>query len=343
MGLGFSILGAMVAFLWACLTVGIAMAMPAEQEFVRAIQANPRDPKAHSDYAIFLQQQGRTGESIAHFQSALELDPKSPLASFNLALALLGAERAADALGVLDKHPARTGDWYALRGSVLNTLGRHAEAIADLRRAVALDPSNPDTLYDLVITLLRTEANVEAAKYLDQGRVRFAKVGKIHAAAGALAYATGKNEQAARSYETAVKLEPAAADFHASLGDVYDATGDLAKAEAAYRRSLALDGTAAAVHVKLGKNQLKRQQAADAEAAFRNALGFDPSDAEAHFQMGKIEAARGDHGAAIGHWEKAVATNPSLKEAWYQLSLSYRRSGEPEKAARAAEQFKRLP
>ena len=319
------------------------LAMQAEQDFVRAIHANPRDPKAHGEYAIFLQQHGRTAEAIAHFQSALDLDPKSPLASFNLALALLGAERAADALAVLDRHPTRNGDWHALRGAVLNTLGRQPEAIADLKRAVAIDPSNPDTLYDLVITLLRTEANAEAAKYVDQGRVRFAKVGKIHAAAGALAYATGKNEQAARSYETAVKLEPGAADFHASLGDVYDATGDLARAEEAYRRSLALDGAVAAVHVKLGKNQLKRQQAADAEAAFRNALGFDPSDAEAHFQMGKIEAARGDHGAAIGHWEKAVATNPALKEAWYQLSLSYRRSGQPDKAAQAAEQFRKLP
>ncbi len=319
------------------------LATQTEQDFVRAIQANPRDPKAHGEYAIFLQQQGRTVEAVAHFRSALDLDPKSPLAPFNLALALLGAERPADALAVLDKHPARTGDWHALRGAVLNTLGRQPEAIADLRRAVAIDPSNPDTLYDLVITLLRTEANAEAAKYLDQGRVRFAKVGKIHAAAGALAYATGKNEQAARAYETAVKLEPAAADFHASLGDVYDATGDLAKAEAAYRRSLALDGSVAAVHVKLGKNQLKRQHAADAEAAFRNALGFDPSDAEAHFQTGKIEAARGDHAAAIGHWEKAVTTNPALKEAWYQLSLSYRRSGQAEKAARAAEEFKKLP
>lgn len=328
---------------WICVVAAIAPAVSAGQDLAQAVQANPRDPKAHGEYAIFLQQQGRTAEAIAHFRTALDLDPKSPLSSYNLALALLGSERPAEALEVLDKYPFRNGDWYALRGTVLNTLGRQADAIADLKRGTTLDPSNPDTLYDLIITLLRTEANAEAAKFIETGRMRFPKVGKIHAAAGALAYATGKNDQAARAYETAVRLEPAAADFHAALADVYDAVGDLARAEAAYRKALEIDGTAAAVYVKFGKNQLKRQQPVAAEAAFRNALGFDASDAEAHFQMGKIEAGRGDHAAAIDHWEKAVAANPGLKEAWYQLSLSYRRSGQPEKAARAAEQFKKLP
>jgi tetratricopeptide (TPR) repeat protein len=328
-------------------TLGVALAasldaMPDESDFIRAIRANPRDSRAHSGYAIFLQQQGRMVEAIAHFRSALDLDAKSPTASFNLGLALLAADRPADALAVLDEYPARNGDWHALRGAILNALGRQPEAIRDLRTAVALDPANPDTLFDLIITLLRTEANAEAGKFVELGRSRFPSTGKIHAAAGALAYATGKNDQAVRAYETAVKLEPGAADFHASLGDVYDATNDLAKAESAYRRSIELDGAVSAVYVKFAKNQLKRQEAEEAERSLRRALALDPSGAEIHFQLGKIEAGRGNHSAATGHWEKAVSVNPTLKEAWYQLSLSYRRAGEPEKAERAAKEFRKL-
>jgi tetratricopeptide (TPR) repeat protein len=292
---------------------------------------------------MFLQQRGRSAEAIVQFQRALDIDPRTPGNGENLALALLHAGRAADALAVLDKHPFSTGDHLALRGSVLLVLGRFPEAIQALRRAVALDGTNPDSLYDLAITLLKTDNTAEAIILLDRGRRRFPRVAKIHAASGMVAYLNGRNAEAVRAYRTAAKLEPDAADLHASLGDVYGATGDFDRAQSAYARSVKLDPSVAEVHVKAGRNFLKLERPGDAEAAFARALDLNPSHAEANFQLGKLAAARGNHAEAVARFEKSAGAPSPLKEAWYQLSLSYRRLGREQEAAAAMERFRKQP
>lgn len=319
-----------------------ASAQPSGAEIERALAADPRNPEIHSSYAIFLQQQGRTADAITHFRKALELAPRSPDFTYNLALALLHENQAAEALAVLDKHPFQAADHLALRGAILSVLGRFPQAIEALRRSVTLDPSNPDSLYDLALTLIKTGNSTEGATLLSRGRQRFPRIAKFHAAAGAVAYDNGRNDEAVRAYQVAVKLEPDAADLHASLGDIYDATGDLARAQAAYAKAVSLDPPTASYHLKQGRNFIKLQRPDDAQAAFLKAIARDSSLADAHFQLGKIAAARADHAAAIPHFERAVAADPSLKEAWYQLSLSHRRAGSTEKAAAALERFKKL-
>jgi len=319
-----------------------ASAQPSGREIERALAADPHNPEIHSSYAIFLQQRGRTADAITHFRKALELAPRSADFTYNLALALLHENQAAEALIVLDKHPFQAADHLALRGAVLSVLGRFPQAIEALRRSVALDPDNPDSLYDLALTLLKTGNSTEAATLLNRGRQRFPQAAKFHAAAGMVAYDNGRNDEAVRAYQAAVKLEPDAADLHASLGDIYDATGDLARAQSAYAKAVSLDPANASYHLKQGRNFVKLQRPADAQAAFTKAIARDPSLADAHFQLGKIAATRADHAAAIAHFERAVAADPSLKEAWYQLSLSHRRAGNNEKAAAALERFRKL-
>src|SRR5258706_12315759 len=174
-------------------------AQTAESGLARAVAARPRDARLHNDYGIELQRSGRAAEAAIHFRTALDLDPHYADAADNLALSLLGLDRAAEALAVLDKNPATGPDHYTLRGAVLNARGPPEQAAGALRRAVALDPGNPDYLYDLVIVLLKIDAAPEAAGLIERGRRRFPRYGKIHAAAGMVAYLTGKNVEAARA------------------------------------------------------------------------------------------------------------------------------------------------
>ncbi len=329
--------------LMVALIVAALAAYAADSELARAVATRPRDPRLHNEYGIELQRSGRVAEAEAHFRTALDLDPRYADAAYNLALSMLSGGRAAEALGVLDTHPTLAADHHGLRGAVLNALGRPEEAAGALRRAVVLAPGNPDFLYDLAIVLLKIDSTPEAAALIDRGRRRFPRSGKIHAAAGMVAYLTGKNADAAQAYETAVKLEPTAADFQASLGDVYSAADRLRPAARAYEHALRLDPGNAAYAVKAGRNLLKAQQSAKAEAMFRQALRNDTGNAEANFQLGKLVAARGDYEAAVSHYEQAVRAAPSLKEAWYQLSLSYRRLGHEEKSRAALDQFKKAP
>lgn len=332
----------MTCLLCAALARALA-AQPAEQPLRQAATARPNDAAARSRYGIFLQQQGRPAEALTHLRAAVELSPKSPEYNYNLALALLHAEQPVEALTVLDRGTFAGADHLALRGNVLNALGRADEAATALRRAVALDAANPDTLYDLALTLLKLDAGPEALPLLEQGRRRFPRIAKIHAACGMVAYQLGKDAEAVRAYETAVKLEPGAADLYAALGDVRDSTGNLSAAEAAYRTSLRLDATAAGVHVKLGRNLAKLQRPAEAEAAFVQAVKLEPANADARFELGKLALVRGDHARAVDHLRQAVASAPGLKGAWYQLGIAYQRTGDEHQSRAAMEQFRRLP
>ena len=311
-------------------------------ELVRASKGNPTDPRLQNAIGIGLQQEGRSEESLAYFREALKLDPRYADAAHNLALALLAAGRPAEALDALNKHRFDSADHHALRGAVLNSLERASEAVVPLRRAVALEPSNADYVYDLAVLLLKTDASDEAAVLVRTARKRFPRSAKIHAVSGMLAYSKGGNAEAAQEYETATKLEPEAADLWAALGDVYAAVDNVSKAEAAYARAIQLDPGSAEYRVKSGRNLLKLQRSDEAEAAFVQALEMEPRDAEAHFQLGKLAAARGDDAAAIKYFEGATALQPSLKAAWYQVSISYRRSGQHEKAREALETFRKI-
>src|SRR4029450_14159181 len=92
------------------------------QDLARAVQANPKDPRLNNAYGVMLQQQGRVEESLAYFRTAVQLDPRNGDASYNLALALLNLDRAAEALGILNQHGSNSADHDALKGAALNRL-----------------------------------------------------------------------------------------------------------------------------------------------------------------------------------------------------------------------------
>lgn len=328
---------------WLFLVMSFLGAQSPEAELRKAIAANPRNAKLHTQYGLMLSEQGRIKEAIEEFRTALQLDPRQPDSVFNLGLGLLREGRAEDALQVLERHPVSSSDYHSLRGAVLNALGRSPEAAQALRRAVALDPNNPDTTYDLAVTLLRIDAAAEAGQLLSKARARFPKVSKIHAASGMAAYASGKNEEALRAYETAVRLEPGAADLYAALGDVYDAVGELQKAEAAYDKAVTLDRSTAAYFLKYGRNQVKLQKSDLGATLLRQAIILEPANADAHFELGKLAAAGGDDRGAASHFEEVVKANPEMKQGWYQLALSYRRLGEQGKSNSAMERFRKIP
>jgi serine/threonine protein kinase/tetratricopeptide (TPR) repeat protein len=70
----------------------------ADQEFRRAIAANPSYPTAHQWYSECLYNMGRFDEAIAEAKRAQELDPLSPIISQSVADALFYARRYDDAI-----------------------------------------------------------------------------------------------------------------------------------------------------------------------------------------------------------------------------------------------------
>ncbi len=85
----------------------------AEEEYRKAIAANPNYPTAHQWYSEFLMEMGRNEEAISEARRALELDP------FSLAI---GTQM----------------------GDAFYRAGRTDEAIEQLKKTILMDPNSPD-------------------------------------------------------------------------------------------------------------------------------------------------------------------------------------------------------
>ena len=108
---------------------------------------------------------GNLAEAIAHYETALDLEPDRAEIQTSYALALMQNGDAAGALGAAEKavalDPEDGHSHYAL-GHILRVTGKTAPALASLSRAVAIDPEFMMALYEEGMLLAETGRLPEA-------------------------------------------------------------------------------------------------------------------------------------------------------------------------------------
>ena len=135
----------------------------AESEFKRAIELNPNSVEANHWYSLMLSDDlGRRREAEIYARRAAQLDPRSGIVRVNL-------------------------------GGTLENLGRFDEAIAEFRRAIEIQPSQPNA-------------------YVFMGLLE--------------AYALGRVDRAVPWFQRAAELDPTSGDAPASLTTMYLDLGD---------------------------------------------------------------------------------------------------------------------
>jgi tetratricopeptide (TPR) repeat protein len=119
----------------------------AEREFRRSLALNPNYATGRFWHAAHLAARGRSEEAIAEASRGRELDPVSPIINAGVSwmyhFARRDAEAADHARRVLELDPGFAIGRSRL-GIALKRLGRHDEAIAELREAVRLSGGAPD-------------------------------------------------------------------------------------------------------------------------------------------------------------------------------------------------------
>jgi tetratricopeptide (TPR) repeat protein len=145
----------------------------AEREYKRAIDLNPNYADAYLWYAQLLNLLCRHEESLAACIRAKELDPLNPFIAANLLWRYYYLGRSAEGITesrkLLDISP---GYWlnHWVRGLLYSSMGMYEEAIADLRKAVALSEGSLECLPDLGYAYAKAGRKTEALKILDKLR-----------------------------------------------------------------------------------------------------------------------------------------------------------------------------
>jgi TolB-like protein/Tfp pilus assembly protein PilF len=177
----------------------------AEREFKRAIALNPNDATTHASYGIYLDMMSRFEEALPEFNRAREREPASLSINIQMGIHYSFArqyEQAAKQIAtVLEMDPSFAYAHWVLGGIYLNkpTLG---DAIAEMKRALALEPSSPRYIGGVGIAYAAAGKRSEASKILgDLQELSKRRYVPPTSAANILFHMEGKTAEALEAFE----------------------------------------------------------------------------------------------------------------------------------------------
>lgn len=210
------------------------------------------DPAYHSaelGRANALELSGREDAAIEVLTQLAESHGHLPAVHIALADTLRKMERFEDAIGPYSKAIGLLGEpqvthWpvYFSRGISYEQLDRWPEAEADFRKALELQPEQPQVLNYLGYSYVEMQTNLdEALSMIERAVAGQPNSGYITDSLGWVLYRLGRYEEAVGHMERAVELMPIDPIINDHLGDVYWAVGRTREAEFQWLRALSFD------------------------------------------------------------------------------------------------------
>lgn len=222
----------------------------------RAIEAyssiapgSPLRPVADDQTAALLQALDRTDEAVALIKASMKTRPEDLGAVETLANLYRFQKKWIDAAAVYSKgvellREPKPGDWrwFYFRGIAYERLKQWPLAEKDFRKALELNPDQPQTLNYLAYTWADMGVNLEEARVmLEKAAKQANRDGHIIDSLGWVYYRLGRYEDALRELERAVGLVAGEAIVNEHLGDVYWKVGRKREAVFKWRHALALN------------------------------------------------------------------------------------------------------
>ena len=179
-----------------------------------SIRELARDPAPFHHAAEALRGQGRHEEAIASYRAALILDSEYAPAHAGMGTALFRLQRYEEALeslaraAALQPDPALAGTVQRLMGRAAQELGRFEAAAEHYAGALQIDPQDSEALDRFAMLRFGQQRYAEALERyrtlveIDGGSAQ------THVNLGATLYYLGRVDEAARSFEHALSLDP---------------------------------------------------------------------------------------------------------------------------------------
>jgi protein O-GlcNAc transferase len=294
-----------------------------------------------------LLESGLVEDSIKELSAATALDPRNADAVIALSRAYLKHREIPAAGRTLESAVARGLDpapVYAALADVYEAGGYTEHAIPAMRLAIARDPHNELYRLRYGILLNDTKAPQAAVIRLKEALQEFPDSSRLWLALGIAEQSDGKNEDAQKSFEHSLSLDPRSAPALAYLGSAYSERGQYAEAVSYYERAIAADPKLAVPYF-LAADALLKQPETDAprvEKYLSLAIELEPDFAEAHLALAKLDVRVERWPAAAAEFERAIRLDPQSAEAHYQLARVYVHLKRTEDAQRELADFRQL-
>ncbi len=119
------------------------------------------------------------------------------------------------------------------------------------------------------------------------------------------------HDEAIRTYQRVLEIEPDHAATHINLGTLYYNRQDFVSAERHYRAAVAADARYALAYFDLGNVLDETERIQDAVIAYRSAIQLAPTYADAHYNLALAYERLGEARRALLHWKTYLKLDSS--------------------------------
>uniref|UniRef100_H2SB74 Tetratricopeptide repeat domain 13 n=1 Tax=Takifugu rubripes TaxID=31033 RepID=H2SB74_TAKRU len=277
---------------------------------------------------------GLYDEAVKHFSLLLQGDPELVSAIYGRGIAygkksLQDIKNADLALYELNRVITLEPNWpevYEQRAEILSPLGRISEALADLSRAVQLQPSA--RLYRHRGTLLFISEDYVAAMEDFQQSLELKKNQPIAMLyKGLTFFHRGLLKEAIETFREALKLKSDFIDAYKSLGQAYRELGDFESAMESFQKALLLDQNHIQSLQLRGMMLYHHGSLQEAIGNFKRCLQLEPYNEVCQYMKGLSHVAMGQFYEGIKAQTKVMLNAPLLgqKASSEYLKVKYLR------------------
>ncbi|MBU1071748.1 tetratricopeptide repeat protein, partial [bacterium] len=213
------------------------------RKFMGAVASDPdAPPEILYNYALSLQREGDHELALRPLRRVVEYAPDMESAWRALASSLRHTQRFTEAAGAYGTAFALAGDPKLAfqQGYCLQRCDRPLDAAEAYRRALALDPADTKSRYNLGLALISAGEYAEALEaFRALGELETDSY-RVHFNTGVCQQNLGRHEEALIAYEAALEIDETSAVWN-NMGLVYDAIGDKVEAKQCYAEGKRLE------------------------------------------------------------------------------------------------------
>jgi Flp pilus assembly protein TadD len=289
----------------------------------------------------------------AWMRSRLEKTPTDQIVMYNLASALAGQNKFADAVQLYEqelklnpKLNAGSGRVLTALGAALEGEGQYHQARARYTSAIDLAPKGDagscDARFDLARLGVRTAQYAEAEKEFQSLLADCPEDAETRSGLGAALLGAGKSDLAASEFRRALELD--GTDFTAlyNLGAMDSEQGQAEQAAKLLEAALKSWPDSPDAHEKLAAAYAQLGRPQEALDQLRSAAALTPKDAQVHSSLSQVLDALGQSEQAFTEQKRALELDPGNADGWNNLGALLARGGQFAAARSAFEHALRL-
>jgi tetratricopeptide (TPR) repeat protein len=303
----------------------------AEPLLKQAVVLNPNHYDSRYNLGFVLAKLGRGQEALVQLEKAVQLNSTSSEARFQLAAALRSLGQEQRARKELEDFQERKQQSIKenVAGAKVNQAneyfqaGEYQRAVDVYREALAQDPGNARTYYDLALALDHLGKTAEERDALQKAITLDSTIARAHNQLGLISLQAGQEAEAEKELKAAIALDPGYAEAQNNLGVLYGQQGKNKAAEELFRQATENNPQYAQAFINLGLILAGDSRFAEAEQVIRSALKISADNSQALTVLAMVltRMTRAEEG--ISYFQKVIELDPKSSGAHLNLGIAY--------------------